>query len=262
MRPFLLCLAGLVGLSGSSLALLLGAVSAQAATSGAIYDMQRMLSEPHPFAGPPVPPAASPVAPSVAPSAPPTVAPRAAPRRAVQAPPPRTATKPRPTARQGGTTGALWDVISEVRTGLLAHDQGPFSSNKEDGVDINLEVIFVTPEILDIIWRPRPHIGLIGNSSGDTSQAYVGLGWEWDFWRTWFAGFTLGGAIHDGKNTTKELDRKELGCRVLFHESIDFGYRFSKRHSVMAQLSHSSNAKLCSENEGLETIGIRYGYQF
>ena len=30
----------------------------------------------------------------------------------------------------------------------------------------------------------------------------------------------------------------------------------------MVQLSHSSNAKLCSENEGLETIGIRYGYQF
>ena len=165
-------------------------------------------------------------------------------------------------APQGGESRALWDVISEVRGGILAHDQGPFSSNKEDGVDINLEVIFVSPDVLDIIWAPRPHFGLTGNSSGDTSQAYVGLGWEWDFWRSWFAGFSLGGAIHDGKNTTSKLDRKELGCRVLFRESIDFGYRFSKRHSVMAQLAHISNAKLCSENEGLETAGIRYGYHF
>ena len=239
------------------MALLLGAVGAQAGTSGAIYDMQRMLSEPHPFAGPPAPPAAAPVAPPVAPR----VAPQA-PRRAVQAPRSRIVAKPRPMVPQGGQSGALWDVVSEVRAGLFAHDQGPFSSNKEDGVDINLEVIFISPDVLDIIWGPRPHFGLTGNSSGDTSQAYVGLGWEWDFWRTWFAGFTLGGAIHDGKNTTSRLDRKELGCRVLFRQSIDFGYRFSKRHSVMAQLSHISNAKLCSENEGLENIRIRYGYRF
>jgi len=170
--------------------------------------------------------------------------------------------KARPMAPQGDQSSALWDVVSEVRGGLLAHDQGPFSSNKEDGVDINLEAIFVSPDILDVMGAPRPHFGLTANSSGDTSQVYAGLGWGWDFWRSWFAGFSVGGAIHDGKNTTSALDRKELGCRVLFRESIDLGYRISKRHSVMGHLSHISNAKLCSENEGLETAGIRYGYRF
>ena len=237
MGNYLVRLAGLICLSGSGLAMLLAASNAQAATSGAIYNMQRMLSEPHPFANPPPlspPPAAAPIAPRVAP--------RVAP--------------------QGDQSSALWDVVSEVRGSLLAHDQGPFSSNKEDGVDINLEAIFVSPDILDVMGAPRPHFGLTANSSGDTSQVYAGLGWEWDFWRSWFAGFSVGGAIHDGKNTTSALDRKELGCRVLFRESIDLGYRISKRHSVMGHLSHISNAKLCSENEGLETAGIRYGHRF
>ena len=74
--------------------------------------------------------------------------------------------------------------------------------------------------------------------------------------------FSLGGAIHDGETTADKLDRKELGCQVLFRESLDVGYRIAGRHAVMAHLDHVSNAKLCSENEGLKTIGIRYGYSF
>ena len=30
----------------------------------------------------------------------------------------------------------------------------------------------------------------------------------------------------------------------------------------MAHFSHFSNAKLCDQNEGLDTAGIRYGYAF
>lgn len=152
--------------------------------------------------------------------------------------------------------------LSEIRVGALYHDQGPFSSNKEGGVDANLELLFASPDFFDILWSPRPHMGLSYNSSGDTSQAYLGLTWEWDFLEDFFAGFSLGGMVHDGFKTTQRLDRKELGCRILFRESITFGYRFSKHHSLMAFLDHSSNAKLCSRNEGLENVGIRYGYRF
>ena len=152
--------------------------------------------------------------------------------------------------------------FSEIRIGALAHDQGIFSSNKENGYDANLELLFVSPDILDLIWSPRPHIGVTYNAYGDTSQAYLGLTWEWDFWEDYFAGFSLGASVHNGKKTSISLDKKELGCRVLFRESLTAGYRLTKNHSIMAFVDHISNGKLCSRNEGLETVGIRYGYRF
>ena len=210
----------------------------------ATYDMDRFLGEPHPFAAPPAtsPPAVRPV------PAPPAIS-------APAAPPAQRARPPAPAVRGD-------EFLSEIRLGGLAHDQGPFSSNKEDGFDMNLEVLFVSPDFLDVIFSPRPHAGLTLNSSGNTSQAYLGLSWEWDFWDGAFAGFSLGGAVHDGETTNAPLDRKELGCSVLFRESIDIGYRFDKTNSLMVHLDHISNAKLCDTNEGLENIGIRYGYRF
>jgi len=191
--------------------------------------------------------------------------------QAPAAPPPaRTAQRPpaadRSTARVGapparpGPGGKGW--LSEVRVGALAHDEGPFSHKKESGIDANVELLFNSPDFLKIIWSPRPHIGGNVNSSGDTSQGYVGLSWEWEFWRFMFGGFSLGGAVHTGETTNAPLDRKELGCRVLFRESVELGVRFAERHSVSAFLDHISNAKLCSTNEGLENLGVRYGYKF
>ncbi len=118
-------------------------------------------------------------------------------------------------------------LISEIRVGFLAHDIGPFSRNEEDGFDGNFEILFRSPSWLQKIWAPRPHLGLSVNSSGDTSQAYMGLTWEWRFWRNWFIDFSLGGSIHAAKKTTTRIDRKKLGCRVLFRESLELGYIFS-----------------------------------
>jgi len=249
-------------------------VMAPTASSAApIYNMQGLLGQTHPFLNPvpPLPPLpAEPrnvrAAPQSAPASAPTLAPRPGQQRVQQKTPSNIQWQKRsggsqPT--QGTSTPYKSDsFISEMRIGALWHDQGPFSSNKEGGVDGNVELLFGSPSFLDILWAPRPHIGLSYNSSGDTSQAYLGLTWEWDFFDDFFAGFSLGGTVHDGFKTTSRLDRKELGCRVLFRESLTFGYRLSKHHSLMAFLDHSSNAKLCSRNEGLENVGIRYGYRF
>ncbi len=153
-------------------------------------------------------------------------------------------------------------IVSEIRVGALIHDEGPFSHQKESGLDSNLEVLFTSPGMLDIIGSPRPHIGATVNSHGDTSQGYLGLSWEWSFMGDAFAGFSLGGAAHNGATRTNALNKKELGCKVLFRESIDVGYRFFKRHAIMLHLAHISNAKLCGKNEGLENVGLRYGYKF
>ena len=222
---------------------------ASAKTEGELYDIDILLRQPHPFAGqfvqPPLSTEAGPV--QIAPTAP-----------AAAPPPAPTRTEPPPTAEGGGFMG----VVSEIRFGALVHDEGPFSRNEEDGFNTNLELLFTPPDFLDVIWSPRPMIGITANSEGDTNQAYLGLSWEWEFLGDAFAGFSFGGAVHDGRNRTDELDRKELGCRVLFRESINVGYRFFDRHALMFHLDHISNGRLCSSNEGLENFGIRYGYRF
>src|SRR5690606_8870475 len=65
--------------------------------------------------------------------------------------------------------------LSEVRGGGLAHDVGVFGRSEEDGVDVNVELLFVSPDFLKPIWAPRPHIGASVSTSGETSQAYFGL---------------------------------------------------------------------------------------
>ena len=182
-------------------------------------------------------------------------APRPAQAQAPAKPIPRTGGQAAPSQPDGG-------IFSEIRFGALAHDTGPFSHKKEGGVDANVELLFTSPSFLKVLWSPRPHIGGNINSKGDTSQVYFGLSWEWDFWRNMFGGFSLGGAWHDGETTNAPLDRKELGCSVLFRESVELGFRIGERHSLSAFLDHISNAKLCSTNEGLENVGMRYGYKF
>lgn len=248
-----------------------GSGSALAASAGSIYDMDRMLSEPHPLAhqyGTRWRPATA--VPAPRPFAAPVEAPvgtgggitRGATRGATRAvpvrqPQSRTTTQATPAKKQNG-------FVSEIKLGLLAHDQGPFSSNKEEGVDTNVEIRFVSPDILKAIWSPRPHIGFNANSSGGISSVFIGLTYEWGFWKNMFAGFSLGGAVHNGETErgTAELDEKELGCRVLFRGSIEVGYRINKHHSLSGFLDHISNADLCETNESVENAGIRYGYRF
>lgn len=247
-------------------------VSSETRSGTTTYDMSSLLFEQHPFASttPRPPVAAAPLPPSQI-RAPARIPQSAIPSRATARPaaqPSQSERRP-PVAPQlvavtpprSGVDGP-WGFISEIRVGALVHDEGPFSRNEEDGFDGNLELLFVSPDFLDIIWAPRPHLGVTVNSEGDTSQAYAGLSWEWSFWGGWFAGFSLGGSVHDGKLSTNRTDRKELGCRLLFRESVELGYRFGGHHGISAFLDHISNANICDRNEGLETFGIRYGYLF
>ena len=222
-----------------------------AGTTGGIYDMSRMLNQRHPFANAPSSPRPFDAGRTV----------RAPANPQSDAPPPSvrvpTSNQPVRTSNRDGRK-----ILSEIRLGALVHDEGPFSHRKEGGYDGSLELLFESPDFLKPVWEPRPHVGIQINSQGDTNQAYVGLTWEWDFWRAAFFDFSLGGAYHTGEKVTDDLDKKSLGCSVLFRESLDLGYRFNNSHALMIHLNHISNAKLCSTNEGMESFGIRYGYRF
>ena len=239
--------------------------SVAAGTIGALYNMDRMLREAHPFSRPYI----SPTTPAGVTSESLTLSPslqrpmKPKSQGQTQETSPRRMTPPKLTgSAMPAKDRSDRSIFSEMRGGLLAHDFGPFSHRKEKGIDINAEVLFTSPDFMDIIWLPRPTAGGSFNSSGDTSQGYLGLTWEWDFLEHAFLSFFWGGAVHNGGKNPNVPDKKDLGCRVLFREGLDLGWRFSRNHALMAHLDHISNAKLCGENEGLESLGLRYGYQF
>lgn len=168
-----------------------------------------------------------------------------------------------PLLAQDETPRGAPNAVSETRIGAMAHDVGFFGGDEEEGVNVNAEILFTSPDFMQILWSPRPHIGGSYNTSGDTSQAYLGMTWDLDLTDQIFFEFSLGGAIHDGKlDDDPRNQRKALGCRVLFRESVALGWHFNEHHSLSLMLDHISNASLCKNNEGLDTLGIRYGYKF
>ncbi|HWK43293.1 MAG TPA: acyloxyacyl hydrolase [Stellaceae bacterium] len=163
-------------------------------------------------------------------------------------------------------------IVDELKGGIYDHDASVLGHQKETGADINLEVLFTSPSFLGIIGSPRPMVGGLVNTSGQTDQFYFGLTWDWTFVHDVFAsgdGFyvegSLGGSVHDGKLDVQGAEaqrRKSLGSPVLFREDVDLGYRFAQRYSVAISLNHISDADLAKRNEGLNDVGLRFGYKF
>ncbi|MEQ9520775.1 MAG: acyloxyacyl hydrolase [Parvibaculum sp.] len=154
-------------------------------------------------------------------------------------------------------------IVDEVRIGALNHEMTLFrDSSDEDGVDVNLEVLFDSPQWLEWAGSPRPHLGAtIATHDDATSFIYTGLAWDWNFWGPAFVEGAFGVALHDGE-TGRSTTSNELGCTWNFHESVSLGYELTEHHRLMLTAEHISNASLCSENEGLTNIGVRYGYKF
>ena len=103
-------------------------------------------------------------------------------------------------------------------------------------------------------------------SAGDefiaSSKLYGGLVWQYVADSGWFLKLGLGGAVHDGERETLREGKKELGSQVLFHIPIELGRSVRGRHRISLYFDHVSNASLADENEGLDTLGLRYGYLF
>ena len=159
--------------------------------------------------------------------------------------------------------------VSEVKTGVTAHDVGFFGRQKEDGLDSSFEFLF--REInYNLLWlgNPRPHIGATINMGDDTSQAYAGVTWNYKLPKRMFFNFSWGLAYHNGdkKHSASNVvtNKKELGSSVLFREAVEIGWNFYNKDSISLRLDHISNANLWGEdtNEGLDTFGVFYGYRF
>jgi len=164
-------------------------------------------------------------------------------------------------------------LVDEVKVGILAHDVGFLGHHVETGADINLELLFASPDLLSVIGSPRPHIGADINTAGNTSDGYFGLTWGYTLFQNVlrpgdgiFVNGSLGGAIQDGFTGTAATKpppgRKLLGSAALFRESAELGYQITPVVSVSALLDHISNANLAPRNAGITSAGARLGFKF
>ena len=151
-----------------------------------------------------------------------------------------------------------------MSVGVLAHDVNSLwsGSREESGLDLNAELVLRRPSFLFLSGVVRPHLGLSLNTRGDTSKLYAGLKWLYRTDSGWFFKLGLGGAVHDGERETRRAGKKELGSRLLFHIPMELGHALGRRHQISVYFDHVSNASLADANEGLDTMGVRYGYLF
>lgn len=165
-----------------------------------------------------------------------------------------------PTASRAEGNG----LIYELKAGILAHDVPDMWSGfqlERSGADINLEVMF-TPSLPFLGGAIRPALGGSINTRGDTSHAYLDARWQYETPWGFYFGLGLGAAIHDGHTGPDSAFHKALGSRLLFHIPAEIGYRFDTHNSLSVYFEHTSNAYTQDYNEGMDRIGVRYGYRF
>jgi hypothetical protein len=169
-----------------------------------------------------------------------------------------------PAAASADAEGERAPWLEEIRGGVLAHDVDGLWSGEhvEHGFDVNGELVFRRLPLSAGGGLLRPHLGVCWNSRGYTSKVYAGASLRFASDSGVFFEIGLGGAWHDGERETDDSDRKQLGSRLLFRIPIEVGVAFGDRHSLSLLFDHVSNAGLADENEGLDTLGVRYGVRF
>lgn len=163
-----------------------------------------------------------------------------------------------------GAAQAGESLIYQLSVGVLNHDTPDLWSGfraEKDSVDINVEAQ-LSPSMQLFFGTLRPAIGGSISTAGQTSMGYIDARWTYEAASGLFFGIGLGGAIHDGNIGLTDLNRKALGSRVLFHIPLEFGYRFDAHQSVSAYFEHTSNGYTQTYNEGMDRLGVRYGYRF
>jgi lipid A 3-O-deacylase len=149
----------------------------------------------------------------------------------------------------------------EVRTGVMAQAiPGLWSGqSKQLTVAYNIETVFDT-SITILEGEIRPNIG--GSVSYDFCKIYGGVVWEWEIKR-FFVNIGVGISLHDGFTTGKTVDdQNALGSVWNFRIPIEVGYRITDKISTSILFEHISNAYSNNNNEGMDSLGVRVGFQF
>lgn len=167
-----------------------------------------------------------------------------------------------PAYAQAGNPGGILDEVRLGGTTFWQHGD----NGSEGGLYLTGQILFdpfvrsFDNRILDVLLRPRPHIGMSLSTDSGSSQLYAGLTWTVPLPSILFLEASFGGTVHDAHLENNPI---AVGCRFLFRESIGLGVELGPHWRVIGGIDHSSHANLCgNENDGLTHIGGSIGYRF
>ena len=169
-------------------------------------------------------------------------------------------------------------VLDEARFGVTAHNTCVLycdNSYKEDGPNLNGEIVLNSPDFLELVWSPRPYAMASVNTAGNTSFAGAGLYWNWDFAGGWSFEPGLGYVVHDGeldfpfpqgdpRGDAFTEENVLLGSRDLFRTSFALNYSFNERWGGQVLYEHLSHGQILGSgrNQGMDNLGVRVIYAF
>lgn len=171
--------------------------------------------------------------------------------------------------------------VDELRIGVVQHDirtfHGQLADPKEDGPNVEAELVFTSPDWIKWLGAPRPYLMASANTQGNTSFAAVGLYWRWEFANNWAFEPGFGYAVHNGEldipenlgrdtpeSTAFEAQHQLLGSRDLFRTSFALEHELGRRTAWQIYYEHLSHGQILDKgrNQGLDEAGIRLLYRF
>lgn len=173
------------------------------------------------------------------------------------------------------------DAAEELRVAVVHHnmrtDHGEWADPKEDGPNVEVELVYKSPDLLELLGSPRPYTMVSANTQGNTSFAAAGLYWRWEFADGWALEPGFGYAIHDGERdiplafpdnspeaTAFEASHQLLGSRDLFRTSIGLERELGRSFAIQLYYEHLSHGQILDKgrNQGLDEAGLRFIYRF
>ncbi|MGE0830579.1 MAG: acyloxyacyl hydrolase [Hyphomonadaceae bacterium] len=156
--------------------------------------------------------------------------------------------------------------VDELRLGAQAHNFNDDENKEQDGFNVNAEIVFDSPGILQIIGSPRPYAMASVNTEGDTSWAGVGLYWRWEFADGWALEPGLGYVIHDGEIDVPDAEpgRILFGSRDLFRDTLALERELGDHFAMQLYFEHLSHGQIIGSgrNQGTEELGVRGIWRF
>lgn len=174
-------------------------------------------------------------------------------------------------------------LAGEAFVGVYAHDiDDSISYGKfEGGAQIVVGVRTTALDELAFLGKPRVHLLLGVNASGETDYVATGLAWRFRLTERLYAQPGIGVAIHDSRvalpspdeagispeeRLTRLSDRQtklDLGSRVLFEPELSLGWKATERLSLELSWIHLSHARLAGHyNPGVADVGLRVLYRY
>ena len=170
------------------------------------------------------------------------------------------------------------DILSEARFGVMQENICILdcnNANKEPGQNISAELLFKSPEFLDLIWSPKPYVMGSLSTNSNTSFGGVGLHWSFPFSDKWSFEPSVGYVLHDGELNSPfpqgspegdafTEDHVLLGSRDLFRTTFGLHYDINEAWGAELLYEHLSHGQILGNgrNQGLDNIGVRISYKF